>query len=88
VKFSLATELQSQVLRKDALCSALGALLAFISAVAATIEEINWESPGIIELVDIIAGNIIAMILCLEGVRTLQHNLCSDEWALEHQPMS
>merc|ERR1719210_852489 len=88
VKFSLAKSLHSQVLLKDALCSALGAVLALISAIAAIIEEINQDSPEMMELVDIVAGTIIAAILLWEGGRTLHHNLCTDHWTSEHQPMT
>mmetsp|Transcript_57279 Transcript_57279/g.147314 ORF Transcript_57279/g.147314 Transcript_57279/m.147314 type:complete len:303 (-) Transcript_57279:245-1153(-) len=85
-KFSLAKALGSQVLRKDALCSLLGAGLAVIAGTAAIIEELSGSDRGMAE-VDAIASWIIALILGVEGVRTLKDNL-GDTWAEAHRPMA
>lgn len=90
-KFRLARVLQSQVLMKDALCSLLGAILAFICAVASFIEQAgrNWDQPANMEMVDIGASVLIALILAVEGARTLHHNLSqTGAWATDHQPMA
>jgi divalent metal cation (Fe/Co/Zn/Cd) transporter len=73
-KFRLAFKLQSQVLEKDALCSLLGAALALICSVAGLLEG-AVEDPANIAAVDAVAGAIIALILLVEGSRTLHHNL-------------
>eukprot|EP00913_Durusdinium_trenchii_P030044 g28154.t1 len=44
-KFRLSKQLGSEVLRKDALCSVLGALLALICALAAVLEEVVDGNP-------------------------------------------
>mmetsp|Transcript_105896 Transcript_105896/g.210496 ORF Transcript_105896/g.210496 Transcript_105896/m.210496 type:complete len:320 (-) Transcript_105896:93-1052(-) len=90
-KFRLSRSLQSQVLLKDALCSLLGAILAFICAVASIIEQVgsNWDQPANMEMVDIGASVLIALILAVEGARTLRHNLPkTGAWATDHQPMA
>lgn len=85
IKFRLARELESQVLHKDALCSALGALLALIVAVASLLEELASDSPAGMELVDVLAGTVIAVIILREGVVTVRGNL-RDPTA--HAPMA
>lgn len=73
VKFSLGRRLSSQVLLKDAFCSLLGAGLALICGIAGIIEE-HTDSPENVALVDVVAGATIALILGVEGCRTLRHN--------------
>lgn len=87
VKFRLARELQSQVLKKDAFCSVLGAILALIVAIASLIELAASDNPKGMELVDVFAGLMIALLLGIEGVRTLWHNL-PGIWESQHQPMN
>lgn len=84
-KFRLGRALSSQVLRKDALCSALGSFLALICAVAAAVEQLAESSPEAVAGVDATAGATIALILGVEGLRTLKHNLWS--WQSEHQEL-
>jgi len=85
-KFRLANALNSQVLRKDALCSVLGAILAFICAMAGFVEEASGN-PESMMVVDCAASSLIAFILLVEGGRTLCHNLGSG-WAEDHQQMA
>jgi len=84
-KFRLGRTLGSQVLRKDALCSALGAFLALICAIAAAVEQLAESSPQAVAGVDATAGATIALILLVEGLRTLKHNLSS--WQTEHHEL-
>lgn len=86
-KFQLAGALRSQVLRKDALCSLLGAALAGICAAAGLAEEVFVENPESMAAVDVAASGAIALILMAEGGRTLWHNLGSG-WEKEHQQMA
>lgn len=85
-KLRLAKALRSQVLYKDGLCSVLGAVLALICFVTAVLEEVSG-SPETMARVDAVASGLIATILCVEGSRTLWHNV-GNTWALEHRPMS
>lgn len=85
-KFALARELESQVLEKDALCSVLGAILALICGTASLIELASTGNPHGMEMVDVAASAVIALLLGGEGVRTLCHNLVVDE--SRHQPMA
>merc|ERR1719277_1255728 len=86
-KFQLAGALRSQVLRKDALCSLLGAALAGICACAGLAEEALSENAERMAAVDAVASAAIALILMAEGGRTLWHNLGS-AWEKEHQQMA
>lgn len=85
-KFRLAKTLGSAVLQKDALCSVLGAVLALICAVAGIAEEASGD-PDKMVVVDSTASAVIAMILLIEGSRTLWHNLGTG-WQEEHHPMA
>jgi len=85
-KFRLSRQLGSEVLRKDALCSVLGAMLALICAIAALLEEVVEGNPKAMAIVDATASFGIAMILLFEGVRTLKHNLL--DWETQHQELS
>ncbi|CAK9030014.1 unnamed protein product [Durusdinium trenchii] len=85
-KFRLSKQLGSEVLRKDALCSVLGALLALICALAAVLEEVVDGNPKAVAVVDATASFGIAMVLFFEGVRTLKHNLF--DWETEHQELA
>merc|ERR1711975_4966 len=73
-KFRLADALQSQVLQKDALCSALGAVLGVIVGGTDVAALAMQDDPDSLAAVDPIAGVIIAVILFAEGCRTLWHN--------------
>eukprot|EP00931_Biecheleriopsis_adriatica_P063390 TRINITY_DN38380_c0_g1_i1.p1 TRINITY_DN38380_c0_g1~~TRINITY_DN38380_c0_g1_i1.p1 ORF type:complete len:193 (-),score=49.33 TRINITY_DN38380_c0_g1_i1:47-625(-) len=84
-KFRLSRSLNSQVLRKDALCSVLGAVLALICAAAALVEQLAESNPKAIAGVDATASSSIAFILLVEGVRTLKHNLM--DWQTEHREL-
>jgi len=77
-KWRLAGQLGSQVLAKDALCSALGTVLALICGIAALIEQAAEDNPVGAMAVDASAGLMIAVILFVEGARTLWHNLVSN----------
>jgi len=81
-KFRLSKQLGSQVLRKDALCSVLGAFLALICALAALLEQVVEGNPKAVSGVDAAASLGIALILAFEGLRTLKHNLW--DWETEH----
>jgi hypothetical protein len=85
-KFRLAAQLDSEVLRKDALCSVLGAVLALIVTVAGLAEEAAGGDPQTMAQVDASASAVIALILLVEGSRTLWHNLGSG-WQTEHHQM-
>jgi len=74
MKFQLAKALQSQVLQKDALCSMLGGVLGFIVGVSDIVAVGAEDDPEILATVDPVAGLIIAVILLLEGCRTLWQN--------------
>jgi len=88
MKFSLSQSLASQVLRKDAMCSMLGAALAFICALASWAEQTEDSNPTTMVLVDVIAGGLIALILVVEGGRTLRENVWDESWATQHQQMA
>lgn len=77
-KFRLSRLLRSHVLEKDALCSVLGAVLALIVGVAGLIEEASGN-PADMAIVDVAASTIIAIILLVEGLRTLRHNTKTDD---------
>jgi len=85
-KFKLARALDSQVLRKDALCSVLGSVLAGICVFAGLMEHVSGD-PEQMVIVDAVASGVIAMILLVEGSRTLWHNLGTG-WAEEHQQLA
>jgi len=85
-KFRLSKQLGSEVLRKDALCSVLGAFLALICAIAALLEEVVDGNAKAMAVVDSTASFGIAMILLFEGVKTLKHNLL--DWKTQHQELS
>jgi hypothetical protein len=85
VKYQLAEALQSQVLRKDAVCSVLGALLGVIVGVTDLVALANRDDPQSLALVDPIAGGIIAALLGVEGCRTLWHNRQGGGHAEDHQ---
>lgn len=87
-KFSLARSLHSQVLRKDALCSVLGAVLAAIVAMAGLVEIAASNTSSHMAMVDAVASAAIALILGAEGGRTLLHNLPGGMWELEHRQMA
>lgn len=87
VKFKLGQQLKSQVLEKDALCSVLGAIMAFVCAIAAIIEQVSSGSPEEVVWVDAAAGSTIALILFIEGARTLWHNRAGGDWASDHRSM-
>jgi len=85
-KYRLSKQLGSQVLRKDALCSVLGAFLALICAIAALLEQVVEGNPKAVSGVDATAGLGIALMLCFEGLRTLKHNLW--DWETEHRELA
>merc|ERR1712032_835542 len=74
VKLRLADNLDSQVLRKDAFCSGLGAFLALICGLAALAEQMSTGPVGA-EMADTFASGAIALILFWEGARTVWQNL-------------
>mmetsp|Transcript_6355 Transcript_6355/g.10758 ORF Transcript_6355/g.10758 Transcript_6355/m.10758 type:complete len:367 (+) Transcript_6355:64-1164(+) len=88
VKWKLARTLDSKVLEKDALCSLLGAVLAFICAIAALVEEaLEGDAEGLekIMLVDVSFSAAIACILLFEGAHTLYKLVPTSE---EHRPLA
>ncbi|CAE8728313.1 unnamed protein product [Polarella glacialis] len=87
-KFRLGKQLNSQVLRKDALCSLLGAALSLICALAAALELLATNSPISVEAIDVCAGATIALILLVEGARTLRHNLPEGSWRGQHTELA
>jgi len=86
MKFQLAEVLQSQVLQKDALCSVLGALLGVIVGVTDIVAFGAQDDPESLAMADPMAGIIIAVILFLEGCRTLWHNRHGGTHEEEPQP--
>lgn len=77
LKWRLARQLDSLVLRQDALCTAFGAFLAVVTAIAATIEEVldeKAEGNLAFGLIDPLVSGFIAVLMMAEGVRTLRHN--------------
>eukprot|EP00439_Symbiodinium_sp_Y106_P060218 s1692_g8.t2 len=85
-KYRLSKQLGSQVLRKDALCSVLGAFLALICAIAAMLEQVIEGNPKAVSGIDATAGLGIALMLGFEGLRTLKHNLW--DWETEHRELA
>lgn len=86
LKFRLAEVLQSQVLQKDALCSALGALLGVIVGVTDVTVLAMQDDPESLAAVDPIAGLVIGVILFAEGCRTLWQNRHGETYEDEPQP--
>lgn len=83
-KHHLAAQLQSEVLKQDAVCSAFGAVLALITGVAGVLEEIFTRSGSdslAFGLVDPVASSCIAILILREGVHTIRNNLADAEEA-------
>lgn len=74
----LSVELDSEVLKQDAKCTAFGAVLALITAGAALLEEAfssNASDDVAFGLVDPLAASCIALLILREGVLTIRENL-------------
>lgn len=89
VKWRLARALSSKVLREDAICSILGAVLALVCAIAALVEEaLEGDADGLeqIMMVDVSFTCLIAIILLFEGAHTL-YKLVPHR-SEEHKPLA
>lgn len=75
VKHRLAKSLTSEVLQRDALCSAVAASLSLICGIAALIQEASDGTERPVATVDAIASGAIAVVLMTEGVRTVRDSV-------------
>lgn len=85
VKFNLAKKLDSKTLRQDAICTVFGAVLALISGLASSAENLlagESEDAAAFEYVDPIASALIAVLILCEGSRTVFENaLYFQQWS-------
>lgn len=77
VKFRLAEQLQSKTLRQDAICTVFGGVLALITGIASTCENLlsnEDDDNDAFGIVDPLASVVISLLILGEGIRTVYHN--------------
>eukprot|EP00922_Rhytidocystis_sp_ex-Travisia-forbesii_P046206 GHVS01068913.1.p1 GENE.GHVS01068913.1~~GHVS01068913.1.p1 ORF type:complete len:260 (+),score=30.91 GHVS01068913.1:149-928(+) len=79
-KLLLARRLNSQVVMKDAICSAFGVALSVVAGIAAAVELSSLSNPNVPEHsinTDSVAAILIALLIFVEGLRTVLENTIS-----------
>eukprot|EP00922_Rhytidocystis_sp_ex-Travisia-forbesii_P022804 GHVS01033412.1.p1 GENE.GHVS01033412.1~~GHVS01033412.1.p1 ORF type:complete len:466 (+),score=84.70 GHVS01033412.1:59-1456(+) len=87
-KMLLAKRLQSQVILKDATCSAFGVCLSVVTGIASAVELSCLDSSNAANLgasPDSVAAVVIALLVFVEGLRTMLQNSVNYKAPIELQ---